>query len=96
MTKTEAQEAIIGTLSTLQALSGRQCGVITPKTRPIGHLEGFDSLNGIEATCELARHLGIGLDDTENIFVDETGRRSLVVEEVAERICERVNRESTK
>lgn len=86
MQKDDVVRVVVKVLGDLQALSGRAAGSIGGGTRPVGDLEGFDSLNGVEATIELSGKLGIDLPGV-NYFVSEEGDRALSVSEVADRIC---------
>lgn len=45
-------------LSEIQNCSGRSISEMTPETRPFGDLEGFDSVNAVEAAAQLSGHLG--------------------------------------
>lgn len=86
MTMTEATKEVVDVLKTVQELSGRQVGEITGSTCPIGDLDQFDSLNGVEASVELSSRLGFELPGV-NAFVNETGTKALTVNEIAEAIC---------
>ncbi len=83
----EATKLVIDVVSDIQSHSGRQSIALTGKSHPIGDLLGFDSLNGIEVTTELAYRLGCEFSEG-NLLVDETGNRALSIEEIATRICE--------
>ncbi len=87
MNISDATKLVIEVVSDIQSHSGRQSIALTGKSRPIGDLPGFDSLNGIEATTELAYRLGCEFSDG-NLLVDETDNRALSIEEIASRICE--------
>ena len=81
MTLESVTKSIVDVIEELQRASGRACGELTGSTKPIGDLEGFDSLSAIEAA------LGQGLG-TDNVLVAEiSGRkRALTIAQVAERI----------
>ena len=86
MVASEVRVKVIGVLQEIQTLSGRGNSPITSQTRPIGDLEGFDSLNGEEATVLLEAELGCELK--ENVFITENGRRrALTVDEIVSRLC---------
>jgi len=87
MNISDVTKMIIDVVIDIQTHSGRQSTTLTGKSHPIGDLPGFDSLNGIEATTELAFRLGCEFSDG-NLLVDETGNRALSIEEIAARICE--------
>ena len=81
----EIQHVVIGVLRDVQTLSGRACTKLGPATKPIGDLDGFESLNGVEATVMLESELGHQLG-VESVFVTEDGRRAHTVVEVARQI----------
>ena len=77
MTKNEIKQAVIVELQRVQSISGRVCAPIDDSTRPLLDLEGFDSLNGFEATTELEKVLGkLGID---SVFISETGKSARTV-----------------
>jgi acyl carrier protein len=86
MTKADVEKVIVDVLSHIQQLSGRGVAKITASTCPIGDLEQFDSLSGVEATVELSSRLGFELPGV-NAFVNQQGTRALNVGEVADGIC---------
>ncbi|HUL51864.1 MAG TPA: hypothetical protein VLT83_00510 [Opitutaceae bacterium] len=87
MTLESVTKSIVDVIEELQRASGRACGELTGSTKPIGDLEGFDSLSAIEATIAIEAALGQGLG-TDNVLVAEiSGRkRALTIAQVAERI----------
>ena len=87
MTKTEVLQSIVDVLSFVQSMSGRKPVNIAPNTCPIGDLEQFDSLNGVEATVELSTRLGIELPGS-NAFVNGDGTKALTVSEIADAILQ--------
>ena len=87
MTKEDVLKSIVEVLSFVQDMSGRMPVNITPKTCPIGDLEQFDSLNGVEATVELSTRLGIELRGP-NVFVNDEGTKALSVSEIADVILQ--------
>lgn len=86
MDKAKVVNVITEVLTELQSISGRKLVPISGTTCPIGDLDGFDSLNGVEATVELSDRLGIDLPSV-NGFVNEQGTKALTVSEIADRIC---------
>ena len=89
-TKTEIRAAVEKVLKAVQQMSGRQCPPITDATKPIGDLEGFDSLSGVEATSLMERELNCTLADG-SAFVHESPsgkRRALTVAQAVERITQ--------
>jgi len=96
MKKSESVRVVTEVLQEIQSVSGRPATQISEHTRPIGDLDEFDSLNGVEATVELSDRLGIELPGV-NAFVNEKGTKALTVSEVADGICKTTaDRESSE
>lgn len=91
MTKEKAIQEIVAVLKFVQEMSGREVGEIDEKTSPIGDLAGFDSLCGVEASVYLSEKLEIDIPGT-NAFVNEKGTKALTVGEMAEAICQSVEK----
>lgn len=85
MTKSEIASQIIQILGNVQSSSGKPAVPITGSTKPIGGLEGFDSLNGVEVTAIVSHEFGIEISET-NLLVNSEGDRALSVSEVADRV----------
>ena len=86
MNKAKVIEVIANVLTELQSISGRESVPISGTTCPIGDLDGFDSLNGVEATVELSDRLDLDLPGV-NGFVNEQGNKALTLSQVADNIC---------
>ena len=86
MKKNEATAAIIEVLHLVQELSGRHVGEITGSTCPIGDLDEFDSLSGVEASSMLSDRIGFELPGV-SAFVNEKGTKALSVNQIADVIC---------
>ena len=86
MNNAEAIRIVADVLAEIQSISGRVQQPIREDTRPIGDLDQFDSLNGVEATVELSDRLGVDLWAV-NAFVNESGSKALTVSEIAGGIC---------
>jgi len=86
MKKTEAVKVVVDVLKSVQKISGREIGEITGSTCPIGDLDGFDSLSGVEASAVLSGRLGFELPGV-NAFVNEKGANALSVNQIADAIC---------
>lgn len=84
MEKQEVITKVVQAVSEVQQVSGRAIGDIGSSTRPVGDLEGFDSLSGVEATVVLSESLGVNLPDDFNPFVSKDGRKALTVNEIAD------------
>ena len=86
MKKTEAVKSIIDALKVVQEISGREVGEIVGSTCPIGGLDGFDSLSGVEASVLLSNRIGFELPGV-NAFVNEDGTKALSVNQIADALC---------
>ena len=84
MDRDEVITHIVEAVTQVQRLSGRPTSGIGPGTRPIGGLEGFDSLNGLEAIVMISS--AIGRDIPDDSFISEDGRRALTISEIADKI----------
>ena len=93
MNNKEVMEKVVQAVVKVQEVSGRATGVIGSGTKPIGGAEGFDSLNGIEATLILSESLDYELPD-DNIFVSEDGDRALSIAEVTANVCNTIGVET--
>lgn len=85
MEKSKAIGIVIEVLNTVQRISGRSETPITGSTCPIGDLEEFDSLSGVEASVILSERVGFELPGV-NAFVNEQGTQALTVNQIAETI----------
>lgn len=77
------RSSLVEVLNEIQAQSGRAVGVISDELRPLGDLEGFDSLNAEEAAALLSDRLGLEIE--ENPFISAKGK-ALSVGDVAKRL----------
>ena len=84
MDRQEIVAKLIETVTQVQDVSGRSSAGIGESTRPVGGVEGFDSLSGLEATIMLSDSLGVELPEDYNPFISSVGKRALSVGEVAD------------
>jgi hypothetical protein len=92
MNERAVQQVIIEVLTEIQTKSGRPLIALNGQTRPIGGLSGFDSLNAVEATVELAGRLHCDMAEV-NVFLNSEGTRPLCIQEITDRLCGLLNRE---
>ena len=85
MSQEESIAVVLDVLKEVQRLSGRDWTDLGVDAKPIGALDGFDSLSGVEATVMFEQRLGCTLD-VDSVFVSEDGKRALKVREVSERL----------
>lgn len=86
MSVAEIQSIVLQVLQEVQELSGRSWTALAPNGKPIGDLDGFDSLCGVEATVLVEERLGCRDLGVDSVFVSDDGRRSLTVNEIAHRL----------
>ncbi|XXX80082.1 hypothetical protein WMF30_15045 [Sorangium sp. So ce134] len=79
------KSTLVKVLIDVQQLSGCQYPALEDSTRPIGDLEGFTSLRGLEVTVRLEQALGCSFGK-ENLFVSDSKRRAVRLKEVVDRI----------
>ena len=84
MDKIEIISKVVDTVIQVQEVSGRAGVEVSGSTRPVGGIEGFDSLNGLEATIMLSASLGIDIPEACNPFVSKDGSRATTVSEIAD------------
>ncbi len=86
MTPDDLLPLILQVLKEVQELSGRPWHPLTSGTVPIGTLDGFDSLSGVEATVMIEEKLGctLGIDSA---FVSEDGNTALTLKAVCDRVA---------
>ena len=84
MDKQEIVTKVVQTVAQVQEVSGRPSAVIGVSSCPVGGVEGFDSLSGVEATVMLSESLGIDLPEDNNPFISKDGKRALSVSEIAD------------
>lgn len=84
MDRPDIVTTVVETIAKVQELSGRPSVGIGASTCPIGGVEGFDSLSGVEATIILSESLGADLPGDYNPFISEDGKRALSISEIAD------------
>jgi acyl carrier protein len=81
----EVVAAILTVLEEVQALSGRTWRDLEAAAKPIGALDGFDSLCGVEATLILEERLNCSFGGS-SAFVSPDGTRALSVNQIADSV----------
>ncbi len=95
MDKNEVTEKLIRAIAEVQEMSGRPFEAINSATKPVGGIQGFDSLNGVEAAVILSESLGCELP-AETLFVSKKGKRSLSIAEISADISRIIKEEKDK
>ena len=90
MNHKEAMAAVLSVLQDVQTLSGHTWESVGPGAKPIGALDGFDSLCGIEATVILEERLDCSFGGA-SAFVSPDGKRALSVSQIADAVMARGN-----
>ncbi|MXY21873.1 MAG: hypothetical protein F4Y49_11130 [Dehalococcoidia bacterium] len=94
MDKQQIVDKVVQTVAEIQEASGRSAVGIGLSTRPVGGLEDFDSLNGVEATVMLSESLGVNIPEDCNPFISKDGKRALSVGEIADTISTYIGSEA--
>lgn len=89
MNAQEILELINVAINTIQEKTGREVRPLTDRTRPIGDLPGFSSLNGLELSIMLSKDLPLGPDF--NPCISDDGERALSMAEIVERISANIS-----
>lgn len=84
MTLEEIKEVLRRAILQIQIDSGRLVPEIHDELRPIGDLEGFDSLNAVEASCLLSEYLAHNIPN--DIMLPAQGGKQLTISEIADRL----------
>ena len=85
---------VVETVAQVQELSGRSSAGIGSSTRPVGGVEGFDSLSGVEATVMLSESLRVDLPEDYNPFISNDGKLALSVGEIADNLSTYIGAEA--
>lgn len=85
MTTSEIEALLVRALRDVQETSGREWSELDGDAKPIGSLDGFDSLNGVEVTVSIETELGCSLG-VDSLFVNEDGTRALTVAQIVQRV----------
>lgn len=94
MEKLELVAKVVQAVAHVQEVSGRSSVGIGATTRPVGGVEGFDSLSGVEATVMLSESLGVDLPDDYNPFISRNGKRALTIDEIADNLSTYIKAEA--
>ncbi len=95
MGKSEITEKLIYAIAEVQKMSGRPLEAINSATKPVGGIQGFDSLNGVEAAVILSESLGCELP-AETLFISKKGKRALSIAEISADVSKIIKEEKDK
>lgn len=93
MNQAEIEKMLIEIVCDLQELSGRERVEISPETRPLEDIPGFDSLNCVEATIDAIDRLDKNLD-FNNVFFDDN--QALTIQQAATRLLSCITKQPAK
>jgi acyl carrier protein len=91
MVQQSFESLVVDVLREAQKLGGREWSELNVDCKPIGDLEGFDSLTAVEATVMIEEKLGCDLE-IDSVFVSESGKRALTIKEICDRIAKKLDR----
>jgi acyl carrier protein len=77
---------LLQTVQEIQTISGRSASTIQEDIAPLRDLEGFDSLNALEATVQVGLRLGVELPET--VFFAASNGSPVTSKQIASRILQ--------
>jgi len=86
MTLNQIEAKVIAGLKEVQQISGRAWTDLKPSSKPIGELDGFESLASIEATVLIEEKLGCKIEQ-DSLFISDDGTRALTIKQICERLA---------
>jgi acyl carrier protein len=84
MNRKKIYDLVVKTLEFIQELSGQEKVDINEDTIPIGQLPGFDSMNGVEFSMEISKH--IPMEKIVRLCVSDDGKKALSVRQIIDRL----------
>lgn len=88
MNREGIRDALVAAVTEIQSNSGRPVPEISDLTCPILDLQGFDSLNAVEAAILLGTRIEMEID--ENILISKRDGKSLSLGEIADELVKSV------
>ncbi len=81
----QVYNAVVSAINSTQSASGRS-GSVSGSTRPMRDLNGFDSLNAVEASCHFSASLGSEIPGDVGLFFNSSGEPR-TVDEIVDAVC---------
>ncbi|MBI5668937.1 MAG: hypothetical protein HZC41_13100 [Chloroflexi bacterium] len=91
MKKSQVRATVYRAVSEIQSACGRTVPKLHGGTKPFGDLEGFDSLNCVEISCQISSYLGCNITKDVGLFAVNGQPRTL--DEVVEDVCQMIGAE---
>lgn len=89
VSRSKIQVALVKVLTDIQTMNGKPIPVINEDTRPIGDLDGFDSLSALETSFSLSALLGVDIEPQIDLFAGNGRTHS--INEIVEHIYQQLN-----
>jgi len=86
MTKEEIRAKVVDVVNQVQEMSGRPSKELDDCDKPVGELEGFDSLNGFECTAMILGEIDVKIPGCGNAFLTSKADKALTLGEVVDRL----------
>ena len=88
------KQKLIAVLGQIQVDSGLECPPLTGMTKPVDNIPKFDSKVWPVATTILSTEIGAQIPNDVNIFVDQTTKLPLSIDETAVFVCEMLQKQA--
>ena len=91
MTRSDVEEKLVESIREVQTLSGRSVRGLSSASSPLQDVEGFDSLNAIEALCILSKKIEREFNGDIDLFVPKAKKHiPISIREVASNISDAI------
>jgi hypothetical protein len=87
MDQTDVKNQLIAVLEQVQTISGEACPTLEGSLKPVESLPKFDSKVWPVAAGMLAAAIGEHIPPETNIFVDETTKQALTINQTVALVC---------
>ncbi len=87
MDQVDVKTKLITVLEQIQTISGETCPILEGSLKPADSLPKFDSKVWPVAAGMLSAAIGEAIPPEANIFVDETTKQALTIDQTVELVC---------